>query len=121
MNICDEISVRSYNFYFKKRCAEDIPWATIFDGTTSVNCDKCLNSIRASVIRKNADMDVEGRIQGNGPRFSFKKEAWWTEIVTEAKELVNDLTWGCPHSSDETYFVDAIRTGVKNLLQSSEV
>lgn len=105
--------------YFRKRTYEDFSWESVFKGSI-VKCEKCLNAIRASVLRENADMNIKVP-KGKAPRLQYLDEIsnWSIKIAVEAKKLANDPTWCCVHPPDETYFVKAIRLGVDNLLKNS--
>lgn len=87
-----------------------------------MKCEKCLNSIRAYVLRENADANrkrSKGKESCLSPLDNYT--SWSVQIGIEAKKLANDPAWCCDHSPDETYFVRAIRRGVKNLLKNSKV
>lgn len=87
-----------------------------------MKCEKCLNSIRAYVLQENASVKSKrskGKECCHSPLDSYT--SWSVQIGIEAKKLANDPTWKCDHSPDETYFVRAIRRGVKNLLKNSKV
>lgn len=64
--------------------------------------------------------DLEEK-KGKVPRLEFLKQTsynWSIKIAIKGKQMANEPAWRCNHP-DETYFVNAIREGVKNLLQDS--
>lgn len=104
----------------RDRDLEEIPWEMIFHGCR-VKCEKCINIIRSHVLQQSALQSNTAKRKAPSLSYLQGSNTVWSErtitIVVEAKRMANNPEWLCNHPPDEIYFVEAISTGLRNLLQ----
>ncbi|XP_037035903.1 uncharacterized protein LOC119074056 [Bradysia coprophila] len=101
---------------------EDIIWDTVLKDSI-VTCSRCIESMKAKVLQENVDYSVqlsEERAASLGLTLG-DETAWAGRFAEEVAEMAKDPEWECSHrnrvaANESTYFVDAIRAGVRQML-----
>lgn len=112
-----DITLRLFKFVM----SESIIWNTVLEDSV-VKCKKCIELIKATVLEANLNFSMtlsDDAAVALG--FTLNDEmAWAAKFADEVAEMANDSGWYCTHVSENesTYFVDAIRAGVKQLMES---